>query len=148
MSRDPSYKNPNPVVVAGGRAPATSRQVAERFLCEECEQRFPTGAHATEYLYFAASMFWRASAWAWREDRPRERPVRPASRGCAAFEQRQRSTPYPHGCAVFCATVPERAASNPRLGQAHWRFSASGANVVLDATCKPDCADSVKGRPR
>lgn len=117
MARDPSRKNPNPVVVADGRAAATSRQVAERWLCMECEQRFsdrgeryvlsqcarPTGefkvrqlleqaiplgelpkarmydassllgAHANEYLYFAASVFWRASARAWRENGSRER---------------------------------------------------------------------------
>jgi len=117
LSRDPSRANPNPVVLAAGRASATSRQVADRFLCDECEQRFsdrgeryvlgqcarPTGefkarelleqavplaeeakvrvydvgkmlgAHVDEYLYFAASVFWRASARAWREDGPRER---------------------------------------------------------------------------
>jgi hypothetical protein len=31
------------------------------------------GAHANDYLYFAASVFWRASARAWREDGPHER---------------------------------------------------------------------------
>jgi len=117
LARDPSRKNPNPVVLAGGRASATSRQVADYFLGDECEQRLcdrgerhvlgqcarPTGefkarelleraaplaeeakvrvydvgkvlgAHVDEYLYFAASVFWRASARAWLEDGPRER---------------------------------------------------------------------------
>jgi hypothetical protein len=117
LSRDPSRRNPNPVLLAGGRASATSRQVAHRFLCVQCEQRFSgrgeryvlgqcarpngefklrelleevvpvaqvsefrlyevgelLGPHADEYLYFAASVFWRASARAWTEDGPRER---------------------------------------------------------------------------
>jgi len=103
--------------MAAGRASATSRQVASRFLCDDCEQRFSErgeryvlgqcarpgdefrlrelferqtpiareqgvrlyevgdllGAHADEYLYFATSVFWRASARAWAEDGPRER---------------------------------------------------------------------------
>ena len=117
LARDPSRANPNPVVLGGGRAATTSRQVAHPFLCDECEQRFsnrgerhvvgqcarPGGAfklrdllegstpvadtpqfrlydvgkllgpHVDEYLYFAASVFWRASARAWSEDGPRER---------------------------------------------------------------------------
>ena len=117
LSRDPSRANPNPVLMAAGRASATSRQVASRFLCDDCEQRFSErgeryvlgqcarpgdefrlrelferqtpiareqgvrlyevgdllGAHADEYLYFATSVFWRASARAWAEDGPRER---------------------------------------------------------------------------
>jgi hypothetical protein len=40
LARDPSRKNPNPVVLAAGRASATSRQAADHFLCDECEQRF------------------------------------------------------------------------------------------------------------
>ena len=31
------------------------------------------GAHADEYVYFAASLFWRTSARVWHEDGPRER---------------------------------------------------------------------------
>ncbi len=30
------------------------------------------GSHVDEYLYFAASVFWRASAWPWERDRPRK----------------------------------------------------------------------------
>src|SRR5262249_56303002 len=40
LARDPSRANPNPVLLAAGRASATSRQVAQRFLCDDCEQRF------------------------------------------------------------------------------------------------------------
>jgi hypothetical protein len=115
LARDSSRTNPNPVVLAGGRATATSRQVADRFLCAECEQLFSDrgeryvlgqcarpngdfkvrklletvtplgevppvriydvgpllGPHVDEYLYFAASIFWRASARTWSEDMPR-----------------------------------------------------------------------------
>jgi hypothetical protein len=40
LARDPSRANPNPVLLAAGRASATSRQIADRFLCDDCEQRF------------------------------------------------------------------------------------------------------------
>ncbi len=109
LARDPARRNPNPVVIIGGRASATSRQVAARFLCVDCEGRLssageryvlgqcarPNGefkvrelllraspsfedknfcvydaaallrSHTDYYLYFAASVFWRASARAW-----------------------------------------------------------------------------------
>ncbi len=109
LARDPSRTNPNPVMVAGGRSIITSRQIADRFLCAECEDRFSRGgerhvvgqcarpngdfrlrdllARATpscedppfrvydvaallgpatdKYLYFAASVFWRAAAHKW-----------------------------------------------------------------------------------
>ena len=111
LARDESRKNPNPVVLAGGRASATSHQVAGYFLEGDCERRFDEGgenyvlaqcarpsgefklrelleratpieaissfrvydvgailgAHMDKYLYFAASVFWRTSAWIWRE---------------------------------------------------------------------------------
>lgn len=109
LARDPARRNPNPVMITGGRASATSRQVAARFLCVECEERFSSGGeryvlsqcarpngefkvrellqnampsfedekfrvydaaavlglHTDDYLYFAASVFWRTSARAW-----------------------------------------------------------------------------------
>jgi len=117
LSRAPSRPNPNPVLLAAGRASVTSRQIADHFLCDDCEQRFSSrgeryvlgqcarpsgefklrehleqqtpiaqeqkvrlydvgtllGPHADEYLYFAASVFWRASARAWAEVGPRPR---------------------------------------------------------------------------
>jgi hypothetical protein len=118
FARDSTRKNPNPVMVAGGRASATSRQIAARFLCVACETRFSSGGEhyvlgqcarpsgdfkvrdlleqaiavavspqisrydvagvlgtrTDDYLYFAASVFWRASARAWPLVRPaRER---------------------------------------------------------------------------
>ena len=109
LARDPARKNPNPVMVTGGRASATSRQIADRFLCVDCEGRFSDGgeryvlgqcarpsgdfkvrelveqatplckgpqfrvydvagvlgSRTDDYLYFAASVFWRAAARAW-----------------------------------------------------------------------------------
>jgi hypothetical protein len=40
LARDPARTNPNPVMVTGGRAFTTSRQVKAPFLCDDCEQRF------------------------------------------------------------------------------------------------------------
>jgi len=109
LARDPSRTNPNPVMITRGRAFTTSHQIADRFLCGECEERFSNGGEryvlgqcarpsgdfkvrellekaipfcedpqfrvfdvagllglrTDEYLCFAASVFWRASARAW-----------------------------------------------------------------------------------
>lgn len=176
MARDPSYKNPNPVVVAGGRAVATSRQVAERFLCQECEQRFsdhgeryilsqcarPTGefrvrelleravplgelpkvrmydadsllgTHASDYLYFAASVFWRASARAWRENGPRER----FSLGSQYDEQ-------------FRLYLLDRAdfPQNGRLFVHVWSDTISGDAAIGFTTIAP-CTSKVDGERR
>jgi len=43
LARDPSRTNPNPVTVAGKRTSTTSRQIADHFLCIECEGRFSNG---------------------------------------------------------------------------------------------------------
>src|SRR5579863_4191438 len=41
LMRDPDLKNPNPVhVVRDGAAVATSKQITDYLLCEECEQQF------------------------------------------------------------------------------------------------------------
>lgn len=42
LARDPARRNPNPVMITGGRASATSHQVAARFLCVDCEGRLST----------------------------------------------------------------------------------------------------------
>jgi hypothetical protein len=117
LARDPSRANPNPVLLAAGRASVTSRQIADHFLCAECEQRLSErgeryvlgqcarpsgefklrerleqqtpiaweqgvrlyevgdllGAHTDEFIYFASSVFWKASARAWAGDGPRPR---------------------------------------------------------------------------
>src|SRR5215203_1964693 len=39
LSREPSLKNPNPVIFSGGAAVASSVQARQYFLCTECEDR-------------------------------------------------------------------------------------------------------------
>lgn len=118
LSREPSRKNPNPVVIAKDRASTTSHQVTAYFLCQECEDRFSRngeryvlrqcarrdgefrlrqllsqaspfctdekfsvfkvskllGEKVEQYLYFAASVFWRAGVRSWQfEDMTLER---------------------------------------------------------------------------
>lgn len=111
LSRNPSRKNPHPMVVTKGSASISSRQVADRFLCGDCEQRLSKGGEAyvlgqcarltsfklralletatpvavdekyrlynaaellgsrvDQYLYFGASVFWRAAARPWTFD--------------------------------------------------------------------------------
>lgn len=40
--RSESTENPNPILIQGGIASATSRQIKKLFLCSECEDRFST----------------------------------------------------------------------------------------------------------
>ena len=112
LSRDPDRRNPNPVILTADRATTTSKQVSDRFLCGECEDRFSrlgeryvlgqcarrdgefrlrtdlAGApvlyederfrvhpvdelladRVEQYMYFAASVVWRAGARSWSLD--------------------------------------------------------------------------------
>ncbi len=40
MSRDPTDKNPHPVIITAAVAMRTSRQVKDYILCKKCEQLF------------------------------------------------------------------------------------------------------------
>ena len=107
--RDESQQNPNPVLMTSKLSLTTSKQIADRLLCSECEERFsrlgeawvlanmarperfaiqealaaaqPIGAsenfayysskaipslNMDALVYFALSVFWRASAHRWR----------------------------------------------------------------------------------
>ena len=162
--------DPNPIVVAGGNAFSTSRQVQAHLLCDECEQRLsrkgeslvlsqcaapggafplreslertkPTfednelrvydasgvlGTSVGDYLYFAASVFWRAAVHSWSFGKHRIEKLELGSRYIeefrlylcdqASFPAQARlflhlsSEPKPEMSAVFpCSARPEGA---------------------------------------
>ncbi len=111
LAREPGRKDPNPIVVTPAHAGSTSRQISDKFLCDECEDRFSKhgeryvlaqcarpegfalrdvlktlpplvddqrfkvfdvkgsiGTRVEDYLYFAASVFWRAAARSWAHE--------------------------------------------------------------------------------
>jgi hypothetical protein len=128
LARDPSRRDPNPVLITKGRSFTSSHQVTTYLLCAECEDRFSRGGEryvlgqcarpggdfkvrallenatpllidprfrifdaaklrgpkAEQYLYFAASVFWRAAARIWTFD---GRPLERLSLGSAYQEQ-------------------------------------------------------------
>jgi hypothetical protein len=162
--RDPAQQNPNPVLITSQISLSTSKQITDRVLCDECEQRFsrlgetwvlanmarPEGFPIQEALaatapiaanesfayyssaaistikmdalvYFALSIFWRASAHRWRNVSgfmegidlgPFEEPIR-----CFLLGDR-----FPADTVILVSCWPTRdvvpAAYTPRRGRA------------------------------
>ena len=171
LARQEQDENPNPIVVTPRGALATSRQISNRLLCGQCEDRFSrcgerfvlsqclrnsgfeirdklqslspacesgevavydvTGdqeIRADQYLYFAASVFWRASARQWHHH---GRPVNRISLG-TTYEDQFREYLLDE------ADFPD----NGRVFVHVWRSTGPGATSVLP------CSERINGTLR
>jgi hypothetical protein len=194
LSREAASKNPNPVVVTGTGAVATSRQVSAHFLCDACEDRLSRGgetyvvaqcarpggsfalrsllmstqplmrdsvwslfdisgtpAKIDQFLYFAASIFWRSSAKAWSSGGPPKKCIvlgQNTWKNFADTSWESRLSPPDHACSSTSGTRTLFISRRPsqRRSACKGRIAISSAfrelpSFCLSAEIRPDNFD-------